>query len=175
MLPVAKCSRGFTLLELMIVMVIIAVMTSFAIPSLRTSLYSDQLKSTARRVIGLVSEASQEAIRKQAVHTLSFDLEQNRIWLTSKKTGKVDEEKENRQKLTVPGSVSIVDIESVSGGKRSQGTTEIRFSKQGYVDKTLIHLRADDGRDMTVMLSPFLAVTRVYDSYLELGDDKVNF
>ena len=175
MLPVARCSRGFTLLELMIVMVIIAVMTSFAIPSLRTSLYSDQLKTTARRVIGLVSEASQEAIRTQTVHLLSFDLEQNRIWLTASKTGKLDDDKESNQKLTVPESVRIVDIESDHGGKRSGGTTEIRFSKQGYVDKTLIHLRSDDGRDLTIMLSPFLAVTRVYDSYYELGDDKVSF
>ena len=175
MSPESKGSRGFTLLELMIVMVIISVMTAFAIPNLRSSLFTDELKSTARRVIGLVSEASQEAIRSQAGYSLSFDLEQNRIWVSSEKGDSAGADKEKRQKFTVPESVMVVDISSVYGGKRSQGTTEIRFSKQGYVDKTLIHLRSDDGRDMTVMLSPFLAVTRVYDSYVELEDEKINF
>ncbi len=172
----AKRSGGFTLIELMIVMVIISVITAFSIPNLRSSLFSDQLKTTARRLIGLVAEASQEAVRKQAVHTLSFELTQNRIWLSSEKS-KSDEESGSARKsaLTVPESVRIVDISSVHGGKQSLGVNELRFSKQGYVDKTLIHLRADDGREMTVMLSPFLAVTRVYDSYVGLDDDKVNF
>ena len=170
-----KGSRGFTLLELMIVMVIIAVLTSFVIPSLRTSLFSDQLKSSARKVIGLVSEASQEAVRNQAIHYLHFDLEQNQIVLRSEKSGSESEEEGKTLSLKLPDSVRVVDVTSVNGGKRAQGETELRFSKQGYVDKTLIHLRSDDGRDMTVMLSPFLAVTRVFDSYVDLEDERVSF
>ena len=52
------------------------------------------------------------------------------------------------------------------------GTSTLFFSKKGYVDKTAIHLRADDGRDMTLVLSPFLGVTKVYDSYIDLADEQ---
>ncbi len=168
-------SEGFTLLELMVVMVLISLMTVFAVPALRSTLFSDQLKSSTRKILGLVSEASQEAVKRQSEYSLHFDLDQNSI---SSNTGQKEETDERRQEgneSSLPGGVRVVDVVSAHGGKQSEGEAVIRFSRKGYVDKTLIHLRDDDGRDMTIMLSPFLGVTRVFDSYVELEDDKVSY
>ena len=77
--------------------------------------------------------------------------------------------------LMLPDSVAVVDITSMYGGKRSLGQTTIQFNTRGYVDKTLIHLRSDDGRDMTIMLSPFLGVTRIYDSYIDMDDGQIRY
>ena len=79
------------------------------------------------------------------------------------------------ERVVLPESVRVVDVASVSAGKKNAGTATIRFSTKGYVDKTLIHLRDDDGRDMTLILSPFLAVTRVVDSYVDIDDDKARY
>lgn len=187
--PGAPASRGFTLLEIMVVMVLLTLVTAFTMPALRSSLFTDQLKATARKLTGLVVETGQEAVRSQAEQLLHFDLEHNQVWVSSEKTGKekepnttwdttpvwdADKAKE-KNRLTIPQSVHVVDISSVSGGKRSIGATEIRFSTKGYVDKTLIHLRDDDGRDMTLILSPFLAVTRIIDSYVDIDDEKARY
>jgi len=164
--------RGFTLLELMVVMVIITITTAFAIPSLRNALFSDQLKATARRLIGLVAEAGQESVRNQSGYLLKIDLERNRVWMEAETREEAKADTLKQRRISVPDSVRIMDVVSLYGGKRSQGTTGIRFTKKGYVDKTFIHLQDDDGRSMTIMLSPFLGVTRVVDTYVELGDQQ---
>lgn len=188
------------MLELMVVMVLLTMVTAFAMPALRSALFSDQLKATARKLMGLVVETGQEAVRSQAEQIMHFDLEGNQVWTSSEKKavkGKdpdsiwdqtpvwdptpvwdsdaspVDTEK--RRTLTIPESVKVVDISSVSGGKKSTGATTIRFSTKGYVDKTLIHLRDDEGRDLTLILSPFLAVTRIVDSYVDIDDEKAKY
>jgi general secretion pathway protein H len=173
--------RGFTMIELLVVMVIISLVTAFTIPSIRTSLLSDQLKTAARRLIGLVTEVSQDAVSNQSEYILNFDLENNRVWATrgagqgTGQDGQNEDKKSREKKLKIPESVKIVDITSVHGGKLSQGAPTLYFSKKGYVDKTAIHLRSDDGRDMTIVLSPFMGVARIFDSYVELEDKRVSY
>ncbi|GBE12954.1 hypothetical protein BMS3Abin13_01247 [bacterium BMS3Abin13] len=181
MRPVSSAPRGFTLIELLVVMVIIGIATAFVMPRLGSTLFSDQLKATSRHLIGLVSEASQEAVRKQSVILLRIDMEHNRVWLVEaageRKAGEENGGNDGRhgQRLSVPGSVRIVDVSSLYGGKRSRGITDISFSKMGYVDKTFIHLHDNDGRSMTIMLSPFIGTIRVADSYVGLSDEKTPF
>jgi len=177
------------MLELMVVMVLLAMVTAFAMPGLRSSFFADQLKATARKLVGLIAETAQEAIRSQSEQLLHFDLERKLIWTSSAKPDKgrapdavwdttpvwEADAALLAQRLAIPDSVRVVDITSVAGGKRSMGTTVIRFSTKGYVDKTLIHLRDDEGRDLTLILSPFLAVTRVVDSYVEIDDEKARY
>jgi len=175
MFPHPFNGRGFTLLELMVVMVLISLMTAFTMPTLRSSLFSDQLKTTTRRLVAMISETSQEAVRTQSAHFLSFDLGQNQVWMNDGAQDESEDDVIAKRHLNIDDSVKVVDIVSVYGGKRSQGKTTIRFSKKGYVDMTLIHLRSGDGREMTLMLSPFLGVTKLFDSYIELEDEQVSF
>ena len=156
-------------------MVLISLVTAFAIPSIRTSLFSDQLKATARRLVGFVTEVSQNAVSNQSEYRISFDLEENHVWATPEAAKNKQEEEVKEIKLEVPESVTIVDVVSASGDKNSQGTATLYLSKKGYIDKTAIHLRSDDGRDMTIVLSPFLGVTRIFDSYIDLEDERAKF
>lgn len=175
MRPKTASSRGFTLVEIMMVMVIITIVTSFAVPNLRSSLYADPLKSTTRKLVGLVAEASQKAVSKRAVYLLNIDFERNQVWISPGKAEEEELERARLRRLDIPGSVRVADVASVYAGKRSAGTTTVRFTEKGYVDRTFIHLRADDGRNMTLMLSPFMAVTRISDAYVELGGEAEQF
>jgi general secretion pathway protein H len=49
--------RAFTLLELIVVMVLIALTTSLAIPQIANFLYTDQLKASVRKLVGLLQSA----------------------------------------------------------------------------------------------------------------------
>ncbi len=164
--------RGFTLIELVVVMVLLSIMTAFAVPAIRTALFSDQLKSTARRLIGLINEVGQAARSDQREYFLVFD---RQVQAFQVRAANNKEAEQTLKPVHLPDGVEVVDFTSVHGGTESQGELSLRFSKKGYVDKTLIHLRAEDGRELTLALSPFLGVSRLYDSYRTLEDDDLQW
>ena len=164
---------GFTLIELIVVMVLISTVTAFAIPKLRSSLFTDQLRATARQFIGLVAETGQEARSSRSAVELRFDREQHLFTAVPAAGGIADASLERYAKLRLAESVQVVDITSAHGGKKTVGELVIRFSSRGYVDKTVVHLRDDSGDELSVILSPFLGVTRVLEGYVSLEDDRV--
>ena len=168
--PQQRLPDGFTLMELLVVMVLLSLLTGFAVPKIRTALFTDQLKATARKLIGLVNETGQQARIEHRSYLLIFDpaARQFRVRAAEKKG---EEAVPSIHPLSLPSDVQILDFSSVHGGKQDSGELTLMFSKKGYVDKTLIHLRDDSGRDMTLALSPFLGVTRLYDSYRTVEQD----
>ncbi len=169
----AVSDQGFTLIELIVVMVLIATMTAFAIPKIRSSLFTDQLKATARQFIGLVAEAGQDARSRRTAQELRFDRELRQFTMAPAVEAAPDDAVRRYASVQVPDSVQVVDVTTAHGGRKSLGDLVIRFSPRGYVDKTVVHLRDDSGDELSVMLSPFLGVTRVLEGYVALEDDRV--
>lgn len=160
---IKKSQTGFTLFELLVVIALIAIMTGLSVPAIRTTLFTDQLKASSRQLAGIITKVSQQAVREQKTYTLIVDFENNSV---TKKAKSIDEEYEE-PKLYLGESVKIADITSVHSGIQNNGRKEITFTKKGYVDKTYIHLREEE-RDMTLMLSPFLGVIEIVDTYISL-------
>ena len=63
--------RGFTMLELMIVIVIILVVAAMAIPSVLTAMYNLRLRSSGSEMAGLLQQARMRAIRDNQTYPLS--------------------------------------------------------------------------------------------------------
>ena len=160
--------QGFTLIELTVVVFLIGVMLAVSIPRFRYSFITDDLKSTTRRIVGLVKDLRNEAIREQKIYLLHFDIGANQLWIDF--DGITDEEREMAQEKAyqLPGDVRIIDIWTKGKGKSVDGDVSIRFSKKGYAQQTLIHLGAEDGREFTLLLNPFLAKIRSYDTYVDI-------
>lgn len=64
--------NGFTLLELMIVIVIVAILFSFATLTIRSSSPEDQIKEEARRLDRLIQLVLEEAVLKNTEYGLEF-------------------------------------------------------------------------------------------------------
>ena len=163
-------AAGFTLLELVVVMVLIGLTVGFAIPRIRTSLFTSQLKTTARKLTGLIIATGQQARQQQQVFQVRFDPSSNTFYAHPEGTPLTVETRQRDKRLKVPISVSLVDITSVHGGKQADGELAIRFTARGYVDATLVHLRDEGGDELTLALSPFLGVIRIMAGYLDFGD-----
>ena len=71
--------RGFTLVEILLVMTIIGVVISLALPSIGPGLNTLQLQTTARQVAAALRQTRYKAIREQKPYWLTFDLEFNRL------------------------------------------------------------------------------------------------
>lgn len=166
--------RGFTLLELILVMVLIAIATSMALPRIGAFLSTDQLKDAARGLTGLITRASQLAQQHQASYRLTYFEQEKRFVVEPERALVGDREKKTRSErggeLRLSGQVVVRDIWSFYSGNRSVGDRSIRFTADGYVEPTVIHLREGGDRDMSLVLSPFLGTIQIFDRYVSPDD-----
>lgn len=72
---------GFTIIELIVVMVILAVMTSLAVPAFRSWVEEDDLTTATRRVESLFRLARDSAVRSGTPLSVWIDSVSARVWL----------------------------------------------------------------------------------------------
>ena len=172
--PAPGDDRGFTLLELILVMVLIAIGTALAMPRVGAFLFTDELKATARGLTGLISRASQLARQQQAPFLLKY-IEREKRFVVEPETAAATRIEENSRpqraaELRLKGQVGVRDIWAFSSGGRSVGDLIIRFTGDGYVEPSVIHLHEGGDRDLSLVLSPFLGTLQIFDRYVSPDD-----
>jgi type II secretion system protein H len=86
--PVVKptiYSRGFTLLELIVVLLIIGLMMALVTPRLIGSLTKMNLKTTAQKISSSLRYARSQAVTNQIIHYAVFDFEKSRVHIKAEK------------------------------------------------------------------------------------------
>lgn len=158
----ARGKGGFTLLELIVVCALIGIMLSLSIPSLRTTFFSDPLKTTARRLIGLVNGVRELAVREQQPYLLHINQGEKRIWYEREdkkekkdKKANMEDEKRHNKELRFPESVTISTV-WLGKDDSLQDQTTLWITKQGYMLQTLIQIEDDAGNNLKVQFFPFL-------------------
>ncbi|MFA5321704.1 MAG: prepilin-type N-terminal cleavage/methylation domain-containing protein [Smithella sp.] len=160
--------RGFTLLELMLVIVLISIILVLAVPSTRDALTGDKLKKASRQLIGLERKLRVDATRDQTDYILCMDLPDSVYWIiTSDMTPeKQDEIKKNPKHL--PEDVVITDVVDENNKKKSEGEARILFGKNNVCSPAIIHLSYEQNK-MTIVINPFLGVTDIFDKYIDMA------
>lgn len=75
-----KCHRGFTVLEILIGLLLVALLLAIAIPTFR-SLTRVQLKETANQMLGLVRDTYSKATLSNKAHRIVFDMDAGQYWV----------------------------------------------------------------------------------------------
>ena len=163
-------SKGYTLIELTLVIFLIGLTLALTAPKFASSFLSDNLKRTVRRLVGDVRSLRNDAVREHKVYRLHLDLASNRVWwdsadMTDERLGEARD-----QALELPPGVRIMDVWRRNAGKETSGEATIHFSTKGYIEPSAIHLEADDGRRITLILRPFLGRVKVVDKYVEFAE-----
>uniref|UniRef100_UPI004057243B pilus assembly FimT family protein n=1 Tax=Candidatus Electronema sp. TaxID=2698783 RepID=UPI004057243B len=165
-----SCKRGFTLLELIVVMVLISLSAAFVLPQIHSALSGGELRTAVRRFVGLIAETGQEARLRRTAFVLDYDRSQQLF--TAAPAGEEEAgEGRTRQTLRLGSSVQVTDIAAAHSPDRAD--LSIRFDERGYVDKTAVHFRHDSGDELTVLLSPFLGLSKILDGHVSLDEDRV--
>jgi type II secretion system protein H len=81
------CAGGFTLLELVLVMVIICTLLGAAAPSLRGFFVSRRTDDAAARIVALTRLARSQAVAEGRIYRLAFDGRQRSCFLEAQRGG----------------------------------------------------------------------------------------
>ncbi|MDY0362460.1 MAG: prepilin-type N-terminal cleavage/methylation domain-containing protein [Desulforegulaceae bacterium] len=151
-----KNEAGFTLMEIIVVIVIISLMVGFAVPKLDSFLSEDKSKKGIRIFCSYIRELKLEALKKSQDFVLVIDPDSDKFWID------VDDE-ETAQKKS-PGK--DIDIAGVQSGYIDYSTTSkiyVRFYSKGYNDPFVVTLKNRiDNKIFTIAVNPFLASPVIY-------------
>jgi general secretion pathway protein H len=139
-----RCMRspaeaGFTLLELLIVLGIMALAAGFAMPLATRPAGDATLTATARKLAADMRMARASAIRDNAERTLTLDLARRRFWVD----GLTDAS-------PIAGGI-VIDVVTVRAEQRSPSQGRLRFFPDGSATGGTVMLTGG-GRSVTVKL-----------------------
>ena len=132
-----NANEGFTLLELILVMVILSTVLAMAAPSLRGFFGSRKTHDEAARLLALTQFARSQAISEGITYRLNFDTDDRVYWLTSQRKGVFEELKtEFGYVFTFPVDITV-ELEDVD---KDDNEMFFAFTPQGTVTAGTIRL-----------------------------------
>lgn len=160
--------RGFTLIEMTLVVLLLGLLANLTLPLL-SSMEVDRLNATARRISGTVKYLYNEAIMTGLEQRLVFDLADN-SFITAQldPDGELRENSGPGRRYQFPESVRIESIFQPQRGERREGQITTAMLPGGWLEETIIHLRNDKDRQMTLRLVPLTGTTELFEGYRDL-------
>ncbi|MFV0438382.1 MAG: prepilin-type N-terminal cleavage/methylation domain-containing protein [Desulfopila sp.] len=160
--------RGFTLLEMLVVLVLLGILLVVSVPALRNAIVDDPLRSAARKMIGAINDVRQKAISGQQPYLLHFDLDENRLWVEREEGGgETDRNPQVENLWQLPEEVKIREVWQKRAGRTRDGVVEVWVSGRGYMDQTVIGLEDSRGNGLSLVAFAFLPEIEVHDGDYE--------
>ncbi len=156
-------NRGYTLIELSVVVLLVGILLLIAVPRVRDTLLNDDLKVATRRLVGAARELRNESVRERTDSILHIDLNQAALWSYTADTTAERRVELRKKAVRLPEGIRIVDIRQVNAAKKTEGEAVIRFFRGGYMTPTVIRLTKGD-RTFSLVFHPFLQTVSVYES-----------
>jgi prepilin-type N-terminal cleavage/methylation domain-containing protein len=163
-------AKGYTLIELVVVMVLISIIFFVALPRLQGSVLTDQSKKVSRWILAQTRNLKQQALRQKKDFVLHVDMQDGKFWISSADMEGEALVKAQKDAYRLPESVSIMDVTFARSGAVATDQAEILFYAKGYSDRAFIHLQDEDGRRYSFLIEPFLPQTQYFDEYAGFQD-----
>ena len=127
--------RGFTLLELALVLVVMSLVAALTYPAMLRGRTAFHLRAVGRDVIGSLRFARETAVTEQKVMMVQVDSQAQRLTVS-------DDVGDGARSLAMPGDVRL-EVASNSGDAVPNGQIMIRFLPNGSADDAQILLRSE--------------------------------
>lgn len=143
--PTGSNRRGFTLVELTIVLFIAAVMMAVAVPSFVRSYNASLVGATSRNFSTLCQLARIQAITHQRPAFLHLDIEGQKIWISQTQgTGDVEMAEQTVKVFEMSDRVALVSAEFADGALAVSNDYRAAFYPNGTCDGLTVVFRGVD-------------------------------
>jgi hypothetical protein len=163
-----RSPSGYTFVELCVVLVLAGLMASLAIPRFNAALFTDDLKTSVRKLAGTVKGLKNEAVRERTTYRLHLDMTSDRLWYDSELMDRDEARERNRARL--PEGIHILDVHCLGDEKKAGGDAVIHIDPKGYMQPAVIHVGSDGGDAYTLVLTPFLEKIGIMNGYVSFED-----
>jgi general secretion pathway protein H len=136
---------GFSLLELLVVLMLLAFMTAVVIPSLGRVLSTAKLKTGSREIAASIRLARSKAASEQQVYLLGFDLERNEVKLSSLNST-------YRKSFELPDGIHLTKVSLLETRVEQEAKDPFfYFMPNGNSQSFQVSLRNEQGRALRVI------------------------
>lgn len=183
-----SCNRGFSLIEILIVIALIALISAVAIPSF-TAIFRTGTESFVRQMANMMREARDRAFLTDKLIRLRFDFEKQQYWLeeapgsylmpkAQESKNLSDREKEElekkegnafrmvkeitKEKREMPKGVKLTEILSPRAkAPLTEGTVDVFFYNNGSADGVTFHFEDEEKNKQSLILHPVTGQSKV--------------
>lgn len=162
-------SRGFTLLELAVVLVILSGIAALVLP--RLALFKDgDTRTAARNIATLLRYVDERAVAGRIRYRLQLDLNEQRISVLQISASGEEQPPDDPFLLRNPlvGDARIADLTTERLGTVTSGTVKITYGPGGLAEPVLLHLGNPESRQYTIQALPVNGSVKVAQGYLEV-------
>ena len=194
--PAFKSRSGFTLIEILVVVALIGLIMSIAVPNATLALKVNISNST-RELASTIRSTYDEAVLKGQVYRLAFDIEKREYWVEQGdkdfllKTAEQQEAEDQRlarlsdeerakhkdpfvlarnvtkKKKSLPKGVHFKDIITAhTKDATTGGMVYAHVFPHGFVEKLVIHLKDDYERETTLLVNSVNGKSRMFERYV---------
>ena len=162
-----RSNRGFTLVELAMVMLVLSIVAAVAMPRIGGMLDRQNMRRTINVVRGTVRYLQARAALTKRVYRLTFDLDRQTMsacYLTEDEC--TDERNRVLREYHFPDAAQVQDVINGLGEKTLDGKAATHFHPSGIADPSIIHLRGFGTERMTLRIEPLTGRLKVIDGYV---------
>ncbi len=152
---------GFTLLELMLVMLVMVLTLAVTLPSLSRGSAALHLRAASRDIISTVRYAREKAITEQTGMMVTVNRQEQKVILS-------DQLGDGARTYSMPPDVKIQGV-ARGGQEIPDGPLVIRFLPNGSSDDAQILLKSDSGAFLRIITDPITGGARVEQGQGENG------
>jgi len=165
---VCRDERGFTVVELGMVILVLGIVMATVMPRFAGTLERQHLRSTINMLHGTVRYLQAHAALTKRIYRLTFDLDRQvmSVCYFEGETCQLETTRELRA-YALPLDVHVLDVVSPQGTKTREGEAVTHFHPTGLAEPSVIHLVTNSNQKATLMIAPLAGRVKVFDDYVE--------
>jgi prepilin-type N-terminal cleavage/methylation domain-containing protein len=145
--------RGFTLLELLIVVLLLALVLAVSYPSLSRGSDSIRLRSTGRDVLNAFRYAREKAVTEQIGMKITIDRAKQTLVMTN-------DLGDGSRTYTMPDTIKLHRI-ALGGSDLQEGPISVRFLPNGSSDRVEVTLKSSSDAVLRIISDPITGGARI--------------